>query len=79
MRKYLGHLNDPALHVVVIVVLLVGTALSLGERPSSRPSSRVGIHPADCHACSVLKSRAARERDAILVEIGAIDEADILD
>ncbi len=64
--------------MAVVGVLIVGAALSLGDGPSWR-SSPVGSHPANCHACSVFKARAARDRDAALVQVGAIDEADILD
>jgi hypothetical protein len=79
MKRCLAQLTDPLLHVAAVGVLIVGAALSLSEASSWRPSSRVGIHPSNCHACSILRSRTVQDRDAALIKAGAIDEAEILD
>ena len=75
MRSNIGVWNDPFLHLVAVLAIVVGATLAL-DRRGSGSSSKAG-HPANCHACSKCPPDVVAARDRFLLREGAVEAIDL--
>ncbi len=75
MTRWLVWMRDPALHLIVLAMALLGAAGALsGPRLGTRSGlGATPIHPPGCHACSLCPSGAAAARDAYLIRTDSIE------
>ncbi len=75
MMRWLVWMRDPALHLIVLAMALLGAAGALGG-PWLGWASRRGAtpkHPPGCHACSLCPPGSAAARDAYLIRTDSIE------
>ncbi len=76
MRPGLGWSRDPALHLIALSTVILGTAVALGSHAGVGNREEPIAHPRGCHACSVCPREAGAVRDAYLIRTGSIDPTD---